>query len=89
MIPRIQAYFSMSSTTAITYPDKIKRPYWSIIKHLIKDQYNIFSSEYTMNVGALNVYTPAVSRYQYVNWNQKNKSEEEETKEEEYKRDER
>ena len=36
----------------------------------IQNTVRVDSSEYTMNVGALNVYTPAVSRYQYVNWNQ-------------------
>ena len=64
MIPRIQAYFSMSSTTAITYPDKIKRPYWSIIKHLIKDRYNIFSSEYNLKIDSTNIRT---KKYTFVN----------------------
>jgi hypothetical protein len=57
IIPRIQIYFSLSSTTAITYPEKIKRPYWSIIKHLIKDRYNIFSSEYIMKIESTNIRT--------------------------------
>jgi len=57
MIPRIQAFFSMSSTTAISYPDKIKRPYWSIIKHLTKDNYNIFSKEYIMKIDSKNIRT--------------------------------
>ena len=64
MIPRIQAFFSMSSTTAISYPDKIKRPYWSIIKHLIKDRYNIFSSEYIMKIDSTNIRT---KKYTFVN----------------------
>jgi hypothetical protein len=36
----------------------------------IQNTVRVDSSEYIMNVGALNVYTSPISRFQYVNWNQ-------------------
>ena len=45
-LPKIHTYFSMSTITAISCPEKIKRPYLSIIRHLLKDEYQILSSEY-------------------------------------------
>lgn len=45
-LPKIHTYFSMSTITAISCPEKIKRPYLSIIRHLLKDEYQILSTEY-------------------------------------------
>ena len=57
LIPRIQTYFSMSTTTAISYPEKIKRPYLSITRHLLKDQYNILITDYTIKAEPKNIRT--------------------------------
>jgi len=57
LIPQIQTYFSMSTTTAISYPEKIKRPYLSIIRHLLKDQYNILITDYTIKAEPKNIRT--------------------------------
>ncbi len=57
LIPQIQTYFSMSTTTSISYPEKIKRPYLSIIRHLLKDQYNILITDYTIKAEPKNIRT--------------------------------
>lgn len=63
LIPRIQTYFSMSTTTAISYPEKIKRPYLSIIRHLLKDQYDILITDYTIKAEPKNIRT---KRYYFI-----------------------
>jgi len=63
MIPKIQTYFSMSTTTAISYPEKIKRPYLSIIRHLLKDQYDILITDYTIKSEPKNIRT---KRYYFI-----------------------
>jgi hypothetical protein len=62
-LPRIHNYFSMSTITAISYPDKIKRPYVSIIRHLLKNEYQILSTEYTIKAKPKNIRT---KRYYFV-----------------------
>lgn len=63
LIPQIQTYFSMSTTTSISYPEKIKRPYLSIIRHLLKDQYDILITDYTIKTEPKNIRT---KRYYFV-----------------------
>ena len=63
LIPRIQTYFSMSTTTAISYPEKIKRPYLSIIRHLLKDQFDILITDYTIKAEPKNIRT---KRYYFI-----------------------
>ena len=41
-LPKIHTYFSMSTITAISCPEKIKRPYLSIIRQLTKSKYKFF-----------------------------------------------
>ena len=41
LIPEIRKYYSFNGIKAVGEPTKIKRPYLSIIKHLIKTKYNI------------------------------------------------
>lgn len=41
LIPEIRKYYSFNGIKAVGDPTKIKRPYLSIIKHLIKTKYNI------------------------------------------------
>jgi hypothetical protein len=63
LIPKIQTYFSMSTTTAISYPEKIKRPYLSIIRHLLKDLYDILITDYTIKAEPKNIRT---KRYYFI-----------------------
>ena len=46
LLPRIRTFFSMSRVTAFAYPEKIQRPWLSIIRHLLKDDYDILSRDY-------------------------------------------
>lgn len=46
LLPRIRTFFSMSRVTAFAYPEKIQRPWLSIIRHLLKDDYDIVSRDY-------------------------------------------
>ena len=43
LIPEIRTYFSMSKVTAICTPQRIKRPWLSVIRHLTRDTYNMTS----------------------------------------------
>jgi hypothetical protein len=44
LIPEIRKWFSFNSMKAVGEPNKIKRPWLSIIKHLIKPKYIIITS---------------------------------------------
>jgi hypothetical protein len=46
LIPEIRKYFSFNGIKAVGEPNKIKRPWLSIIKHLIKQKYNMVSLDY-------------------------------------------
>jgi hypothetical protein len=46
LIPEIRKYYSFNGIKAVGEPNKIKRPWLSIIKHLIKKKYNIISLDY-------------------------------------------
>ena len=46
LIPEIRKWFSFNGIKAVGEPQKIKRPWLSIIKHLIKSKYNIKSVDY-------------------------------------------
>ena len=46
LIPNIRKYYSFNGIKAVGEPNKIKRPWLSIIKHLIKQKYNIVSLDY-------------------------------------------
>jgi hypothetical protein len=43
LIPDIRKYFSYACIKGVREPEKVKRPYLSIIKHLAKRQYNIYN----------------------------------------------
>jgi hypothetical protein len=45
LIPEIRKWFSFNGIKAVGDPQKIKRPYLSIIKHLLKNKYNILTNE--------------------------------------------
>ena len=46
LIPDIRKYYSFNGIKAVGEPSKIKRPWLSIIKHLIKLKYNVVSLDY-------------------------------------------
>ena len=46
LIPELRKYYSFNGIKAVGEPTKIKRPWLSIIKHLIKEKYNLESKEY-------------------------------------------
>ena len=46
LIPEIRKWFSFNGIKAVGEPSKIKRPWLSIIKHLIKPKYNIESKDF-------------------------------------------
>jgi hypothetical protein len=48
LLPRIRTFFSMSRVTAFSYPERIQRPWMSIIKHLLKDDFDIVSRDCKM-----------------------------------------
>lgn len=45
LIPEIRKYYSFNGIKAVGDPEKIKRPWLSIIKHLLKTRYNILTNE--------------------------------------------
>ena len=43
LIPNIRKYFSFNNLKAVGEPERIKRPWLSIIKQLTKDKYKLYS----------------------------------------------
>ena len=46
LIPEIRKWFSFNNLKAVGEPSKIKRPWLSIIKNLLKSKYNIESKDF-------------------------------------------
>lgn len=46
LIPEIRKWYSFNGIKAVGDPEKIKRPYLSIIKHLLKSKYKIESKDF-------------------------------------------
>lgn len=46
LIPEIRKYYSFNGIKAVGEPNKIKRPWLSIVKHLIIKKYNMVSLDY-------------------------------------------
>ena len=46
LIPEIRKWFSFNGIKAVGEPSKIKRPWLSIINHLLKTRYNMVSLDY-------------------------------------------
>ena len=46
LIPEIRKWFSFNGLKAVGEPSKIKRPWLSIIKNLLKSKYNIESKDF-------------------------------------------
>ena len=48
LLSKIRTFFSMSKITAISTPERIQRPYISIIRHILKNDYDILIAEHTL-----------------------------------------
>ena len=46
LIPNIRKYFSFNNLKAVGEPERIKRPWLSIIKQLTKDKYKLHKKDY-------------------------------------------
>jgi hypothetical protein len=46
LIPEIRAFFSFNDMVGVSEPHKTKRPYFCIIKYLLKPIYNIINKEF-------------------------------------------
>jgi len=46
LIPEIRKWYSFNGMKAVGDPERIKRPWLSIIKHLIKSKYNMVSKDF-------------------------------------------
>ena len=63
LIPEIRKYYSFNGIKAVGEPNKIKRPWLSIIKHLIKKKYNMVSLDYHFTENGKHIRT---QKYQIV-----------------------
>jgi hypothetical protein len=50
LIPEIRKWFAFNNMKAVGEPDRIKRPWLSIIKHLIKSKYTIETKEHQFKI---------------------------------------
>lgn len=50
LIPEIRKYFTFTHMTGVINPDKIKRPYLSVIRHITKLKYNMTSFDHRIIV---------------------------------------
>ena len=57
LIPEIRKWFSFNGIKAVGEPSKIKRPWLSIIKHLIKSKYNIESKDFQFTESGKHIRT--------------------------------
>jgi hypothetical protein len=62
LIPEIRKWFSFNSMKAVGEPNKIKRPWLSIIKHLIKLKYKMVSLDYHFTENKKHIRT---QKYQF------------------------
>ena len=57
LIPEIRKYYSFNGIKAVGEPNKIKRPWLSIIKHLLKTKYNIESKDFQFTESGKHIRT--------------------------------
>lgn len=50
LIPILRKYFAFNSIKAISEPDRIKRPWLSIIRQITKSQYEMVSCDYRIEI---------------------------------------
>jgi hypothetical protein len=61
LIPEIRKWFSFNGIKAVGEPSKIKRPWLSIIKHLLKPKYNIGSKDFQFTENGKSIRTHVYS----------------------------
>jgi hypothetical protein len=57
LIPEIRKWFSFNNMKAVGEPSKIKRPWLSIIKNLLKSKYNIESKDFQFTENGKHIRT--------------------------------
>ena len=57
LIPEIRKWFSFNGIKAVGEPSKIKRPWLSIIKQLLKSKYNILSKDFQFTENGKSIRT--------------------------------
>ncbi len=50
LIPEIKKYFKVLNIKGVTNTNTIYRPWLSIIRHLIKEDFDIYSTDYTLKL---------------------------------------
>ena len=58
LIPEIRKWFSFNNMKAVGEPDKRKRPWLSIIKHLVKSKYTIENKEHQFKINEKWIKSP-------------------------------
>jgi hypothetical protein len=58
LIPEIRKWFAFNNMKAVGEPDKRKRPWLSIIKHLIKSKYTIENKEHQFKINEKWIKSP-------------------------------
>lgn len=58
LIPEIRKWFAFNNMKAVGEPDKRKRPWLSIIKHLIKSKYTVENKEHQFKIEEKWIKTP-------------------------------
>lgn len=61
LIPEIRKWFSFNGIKAVGEPSKIKRPWLSIIKHLLKTKYSIESKDFQFTENGRRIRTHVYS----------------------------
>ena len=57
LIPTIRKYFSYKNVVGIANPTECKRPYYSIIKFIMKPHYHIYNSDSRIMVNNIKIRT--------------------------------
>jgi hypothetical protein len=57
LIPDIKKYFKGSVIKSLSYPDKVKRVYLSILKFILKHKYSIFTNDTTITINNSKIRT--------------------------------
>ena len=57
LIPEIRKWYSFNGIKAVGDPEKIKRPWLSIIKHLLKSKYKIESKDFQFTENGKHIRT--------------------------------
>jgi hypothetical protein len=57
LIPIIRKYFTFRNIIGAKNPEQAKRPYLSIIKHIVKLQYKMLSCDYRLKINDVEIRT--------------------------------